>query len=45
MANQRKEYYPNTVGLYSVGYNAVADNAGICSLFIHFALVASQIIC
>jgi len=37
MANQRKEHYHNTVGLYSVGYNAVAD--------IHFALVASQIIC
>jgi len=28
MANQRKEHYSNTVGLYSVGYNAVADNAG-----------------
>jgi len=35
MANQRKERYSNTVGLYSVGYNAVADNAGLCSFILH----------
>jgi len=35
MANQRKEHYSNTVGLYSVGYNAVADNAGLCSFILH----------